>query len=299
MSAYGATFTARVVASHGRHYLVEDARGRRLEAVRRGKRGDVAVGDEVRCTASGEAQAAIEAIDPRRSLLFRADAFRIKELAANVDQVAIVYASHPSFNRWFVWKALLAAEAAGIAPLVVRNKSDLPDTEGAAAAFLASLAEMGYASASVAAKADAAGTLATLDALCAGRVTLLVGQSGMGKSTLLNLLVPEAAARTQEYSQRLNLGKQTTTATRWFDYGEHGAVIDTPGFQEFGLAHLSRNAIEAALPDFRPRLGECRFADCRHLKEPDCAVRAAVERGQIARERYDFYCALLAQRGTR
>lgn len=298
MSA-GATFAARVVASHGRHYLVEDEHGRRLEAVRRGKRGDVAVGDEVRCTASGQAQAAIDAIEPRRSLLFRADAFRTKELAANVDQVAIVYASHPSFNRWFVWKALLAAEAAAIAPLVVRNKADLLDSEGAAAGFLASLAKFGYRTASVAAKTDPTGTLAVLQPLLSGRVTLLVGQSGMGKSTLLNLLAPEAEARTQEYSRRLDQGKQTTTATRWFDYDGHGAVIDTPGFQEFGLAHLSRIAIEAALPDFRPHLGQCRFLDCRHLKEPDCAVRAAVESGDLARERYDFYCALLAQAGAR
>jgi ribosome biogenesis GTPase len=299
MSASGGPFTARVVASHGRHYLIEDAQGRRLEAVRRGKRGDVAVGDQVRCTASGDAQAAIDAIEPRRSLLFRADAFRTKELAANVDQVAIVYASHPSFNRWFVWKALLAAEATGIAPLVVRNKSDLPDPDSAAAGFLESLAQLGYRTASVAAKVDPAGTRGQLGPLLAARVTLLVGQSGMGKSSLLNLLVPEAAARTQEYSLRLNQGKQTTTSTRWFDYGTHGAVIDTPGFQEFGLAHLSRQDLEAALPDFRPHLGQCRFLDCRHLKEPDCAVRAAVERGEIGRERYDFYCALLAQAGAR
>jgi ribosome biogenesis GTPase len=119
----------------------------------------------------------------------------------------------------------------------------------------------------------------------------------MGKSTLLNLQV-DANARTQEYSTRLNVGKQTTTASRWFDVpAEHGggALIDTPGFTAFGLAHLTPSEFATALPDFRPYLGHCRFNDCRHLGEPDCAVRAAVAQGKISAGRYAFYCEFAAE----
>jgi ribosome biogenesis GTPase len=149
----------------------------------------------------------------------------------------------------------------------------------------------------ISAKATPAAARAQLTAATAGRATLLVGQSGMGKSTLLNLRV-DANARTQEYSTRLNVGKQTTTASRWFDIPAAeggGALIDTPGFTAFGLAHLSLAQRAAALPDFVPFLGHCRFNDCRHLSEPDCAIRAAVTRGDIDAARYAFYAELAAE----
>jgi ribosome biogenesis GTPase len=114
----------------------------------------------------------------------------------------------------------------------------------------------------------------------------------MGKSTLLNLLVPGAQARTREFSERLDLGKQTTTAARWFRLPGGGAIVDTPGFQEFGLAHVSPQQLIEGFPEFETLLGHCRFLDCRHLAEPECAIRDAVERGVIARERYDFFSAL-------
>jgi ribosome biogenesis GTPase len=128
-----------------------------------------------------------------------------------------------------------------------------------------------------------------------GRNTLLVGQSGMGKSTLLNLLVPDAQARTQEISTRLNLGRQTTTVSRWFRLAEGGALVDSPGFQSFGLRHLDARALADAMPEFAPLRGQCRFADCRHLDEPDCAVRAALARGEIAAARYAFYRQLATE----
>lgn len=287
-------FEARVVAAYGRRFLVHDATGHTWLASRRGKRGDVVVGDRVHCTAAGADSAAIESIEPRASLLFRADVLRTKELAANIDQVAIVFAPQPAFNLHFVWRALVAARGAQIGRLVVLNKIDLPDA-GAARAALDELAALGERTIAVSAKASPEDARAQLTAELAQRTTLLVGQSGMGKSTLLNLLVPDANARTREFSAKLNQGKQTTTASRWFAFGAGGAIVDSPGFQAFGLAHLSIEQLAACLPEFAPHLGRCRFNDCRHLEEPDCAVRAAIDAGAIAPARYAFYRQLAGE----
>lgn len=289
-------FEARVVASFGRHQLVEDHSGQLYEAQRRGKRGDVVIGDRVSCQAGGQAQASIEAILPRSNLLMRAEGERSKALAANVDRVVVVFAPRPIFNERFVWRALLAANAAHIAPLVVLNKTDL-DADGAGAAALARLARLDYDTLAISAKTAPEATREALRQALGARTNLLVGQSGMGKSTLLNLLVPQANARTQEYSLRLNLGRQTTTASRIFPLDGAGHIIDTPGFQAFGLSHLSLAELAAALPEFAPHLGRCRFNDCRHLQEPDCAVRAAAARGEVEAARYAFYAELAVDIG--
>ncbi len=282
----------RVIGAFGRHFLVEDAAGATRLATRRGKRGDVLVGDRVVVLPDGQDQAVIEDLLPRTSVLKRAEGVQEKFLAANIEQIAIVLAARPTFNPHFVWRALLAAHDAGIGALVILNKSDLPET-AAARGFLADLAKLGVATFEVAAKARPEATAAQLLPHLRGRSTLLVGQSGMGKSTLLNLLVPDAGARTQEFSTRLNLGKQTTTSSRWFDLPGGGALVDTPGFQSFGLRHLDGRAIVAAMPDLAANSDDCRFLDCRHLEEPGCAVTAAVRRGEIDPARYAFYRLLV------
>ena len=287
-------FEARVVAGYGRHYIVEDGAGLLHEAQRRGKRGDVVIGDRVRCQRAAVAQATIESILPRTSLLMRAEGTRSKALAANVDRVVVVFAPRPAFNERFVWRALLAAEAAGIAPLIVLNKTDL-DEDGAGGRALARLARLGYATLAVSAKAAPVQARTALRAALGSASNLMVGQSGMGKSTLINLLVPQANARTQEYSARLNLGRQTTTASRLFALEGDGDIIDTPGFQAFGLAHLDPQRLAAAMPEFVPLLGHCRFNDCRHLAEPDCAIRASIATGAIDATRHSFYAEIVAE----
>jgi ribosome biogenesis GTPase / thiamine phosphate phosphatase len=289
-------FSARVIATYGRTSMLEGEHGELWSAVRRGRKSDVVVGDQVTATASAEGQAAIESIAQRSSLLYRADAFRIKELAANVDQVIVVFASRPSFNLWFIWKALLAASAAGIDATVVRNKTDLAEGAETAQAALDDIRALGWRTLAISVRGDATEAIAQLTPLLHEHRSLLIGQSGMGKSTLLNLLVPDAQARTREFSERLDQGKQTTTAARWFDLPGGGALIDTPGFQEFGLAHLTASDVVAGFPEFAPHLGRCRFLDCRHLVEPECAIRRALESGQIAPGRYDFYRSLAETR---
>lgn len=283
--------TGRVTAGFGRHFLVEDTSGIGRVATRRGKRGDIIVGDQVRLTVDRSGQAVIEAALPRASVLMRAEGMREKTLAANIDQIAIVFAARPAFNPHFIWRALLAASCAGIEAVAILNKSDLPE-QADARAFLAQLESLAYPTLAVSAKLGAAETLATLGGRLHERKTLLVGQSGMGKSTLLNLLVPDAGARTRELSTRLNLGKQTTSASRWFRLPGGGALVDSPGFQSFGLRHIEPRALIAAMPDFAHR-EPCRFADCRHLDEPDCAVRTALAAGEIDASRYAFYRQLI------
>ena len=280
-----------VVAAHGRQYAVELADGTALRCFTRGKKSDLACGDRVEIKPIGDGQGVIERIGERHSLLYRSNEFREKLIAANVTQVVIVVATEPSFSDELITRCLLACESQDIAPLIVLNKCDLADRLPAARAALAPFTALGYPLLELSAK-GATSDLAALRAHLAGHTSVLVGQSGMGKSTLTNALVPHAQAATREISTALDSGKHTTTHATLYRLDDSSALIDSPGLQEFGLGHLDATALEHAFPELRTRLGECRFRDCRHNREPGCAVRAALDAGAIDARRYAVFRSL-------
>lgn len=275
----------RVVAAHGRQYVVELADGTLLPCFPRGKKSDVVCGDRVDIQRTSDDQGVIDTIQPRTSLLYRSNEIKQKLIAANVDQLLIVVATEPAFSDELITRALLAAESEEIDPLIVLNKCDLADRVPAARERLAVFAKLGYRVVELSALEHAEDLRPELY----GVTSVLVGQSGMGKSTLVNALVPEANAATREISQALDSGKHTTTHATLYHLDPESQLIDSPGLQEFGLGHLDRQEIEHAFREFRPYLGQCRFRDCRHNREPDCALIAAVNAGEIDKTRFAAY----------
>jgi len=279
----------RVVAAHGRQYIVETGDGTRLPCFPRGKKSEVACGDEVEFARSSADQGVIEKILPRRSLLYRSNEIRQKLIAANVDQLIVVVASEPAFSDDLVTRALIAAESEDIEVLIALNKCDLTDRLPEARRQTAVFTALGYRVLELSALRHAEDLRPHLQ----GRTSVLVGQSGMGKSTLVNALIPEARAATREISQALDSGKHTTTHATLYHLDADSHLIDSPGLQEFGLGHLGRGEIEYAFREFRPYLGQCRFRDCRHDREPDCALRPAVEAGSVDKSRFASYRRLV------
>lgn len=281
-----------VIAAHGRHYLV-DSGSLRLHCVTRGKKSDVAVGDIVHLKQTSADQGVIESIGERKTLLYRSDQYKSKLLAANVTQLFVVVATEPGFSDDLVSRALVAAEAAGISVRIILNKVDVVELLPKVRERLALYVGLGYPIDEVSACGAPEQACATLRPLLDGQSTILIGQSGMGKSSLINLLVPDAELATREISAALDSGKHTTTFTRLFALDERSAIIDSPGFQEFGLYHLTEGMLERAFREFAPRLGNCRFYNCHHLNEPGCAVLAAVENEEIAPLRHALYQQLV------
>ncbi|MBK6638674.1 MAG: ribosome small subunit-dependent GTPase A [Rhodocyclaceae bacterium] len=281
-----------IIAAFGRHYDVAMADGSTRTGYPRGKRSAYACGDEVTLSDDGQLLGHSE----RRSLLHRSDAFREKLLAANATQLIVVVATEPSFSDELISRALIAAENQGLRALIVLNKTDLTDALPAAYAVLAPFAGLGYPIVELSAHTS----IAPLQTFLVGQVSILVGQSGMGKSTLTNALVPAAAAATREISAALDTGKHTTTCTRLYRLDAAGsALIDSPGLQEFGLAHLGRDEIAAGFIEFQPYIGHCRYRDCRHQHEPDCAIKSAVAQGKIHPRRLQHFAALMDQLAAR
>ncbi len=282
-----------VVASHGRHCVVETPDGVRRICHPRGKKNQVVVGDRVQWLASTD-EGTIEKVESRHNLFYRQDEIRTKSFAANLDQILILLAAEPEFSEMQLTRALIAAEAEHISPLIVLNKSDLTETFNRALTRLTPYSKMGY---TVLQGAFKKGDLADLPERLQNKTTLVLGPSGTGKSTLINALVPNANVATAEISQALNSGKHTTTSTtwHWVDAERKTGLIDSPGFQEFGIHHIDAMQLAAYMPDLKPFVKNCKFYNCSHLHEPTCGVQAAVATGDISSSRYKLYGMLFTE----
>lgn len=279
-------------AAHRRHFDVVLARGEHVSCILKGRSMQVAVGDRV-TVREIDGGGAIESVAPRTNLVYRSDAFKEKFLAANVTQIAGVVAPDLGLDEDLINRWIIAAESAECRFVLFANKDDLPSFADLRVR-LAPYAALGYPVVAMSAKRSAEPASPWLT----DQHTVLVGQSGMGKSTLINALVPDADVRTKDVSAALHAGRHTTTATTLYPLPAHGTdawIVDSPGVKAFGLAHLPPERLAEAFVEMRPFLGHCRFRDCRHDQEPDCAITAAIAAGRIAPYRLALLQVLLGE----
>ena len=276
---------ATVVAGYGRECLARLDDGELLRCQVRGRQMQPVCGDRVQFARTSADQGVIEAVGPRASEFSRAVHYRRKVLAANFTQVVILVACEPSFSDELICRMLVVAEHAELPTVLVLNKFDLVERREQALAMLAPFRGLGYPLVELTARTD----VEPLRPYITGFRSLLTGQSGMGKSTLVNALVPDAQAKIREISAFLDAGKQTTTGSRLYRVSPRTEIIDSPGLAEFGLAGMDYLHIAEGFREFTPHRGHCRFQNCRHVNEPGCAIRAAAESGAIHPRRLALY----------
>lgn len=297
----GEVQTGIVVTRHAKHADVEAPNGEICRCNLRRTLKNVVVGDVVSWR-QGTAQlqgisGVIEAIYPRKNELTRPDYYDgIKVMASNIDQIIIVSAVLPTLSLNIIDRYLVICETAGIPALIVLNKIDLlsPEEREAVKAQLAIYEKIGYETLLL--SANTGENMATLDSYLSKGTSIFVGQSGVGKSSLINQLLPEVQALTGVVSDTSGLGQHTTTASRLYHLPQGGNLIDSPGIREFGLWHLEAEQITQGYREFQQVLGTCKFRDCKHGNDPGCALREAVEAGKIDPIRFENYHRLIESR---
>lgn len=282
--------TGSVIVNYGSRALVEIAPARNLLCSVRGKRLRTVCGDRVEWRRVDTDSGVIERILPRRNALERADGrHRTSVLAANLDRVIVVTAPEPPLDPVLIDRYLVMIERAGIEAGLLLNKSDVMSP--AHESVLAEFADLGYPVWLVSALTGAG--LDALRAALVGRTTMLVGQSGVGKSSLLNALVPDLGLQTRALSLASGEGRHTTTTSSRYRLASGDSLVDSPGVREYWLPEMPAAELMRGFREIA-RAGEtCRFRDCMHVNEPDCAVRAAVDDRKISARRYASYRALL------
>ncbi|MDH4611856.1 small ribosomal subunit biogenesis GTPase RsgA [Pseudomonas sp. BN102] len=291
--------TGLVIAHFGVQVEVEALEGEQAgQIVRchlRANLPTLVTGDRVVWRDSNQGSGVIVAQLPRSSELCRPDMRGVlKPVAANVDQIVIVFAPLPHPHANLIDRYLIAAEHAGIHPLLLLNKADLVDEQNSAMLddLLGVYRHLGYPLLEVSARQG--GGMEDLMTRLDGHISVFVGQSGVGKSSLVNSLLPGVDTRVGALSELTGKGTHTTTTARLFHFPGGGELIDSPGIREFGLGHVSRDDVEAGFIEFSDLLGTCRFRDCKHDREPGCALLKALEDGRVHPQRMASYRHILA-----
>ncbi|GAB3013484.1 small ribosomal subunit biogenesis GTPase RsgA [Bowmanella dokdonensis] len=288
-----------VVGRFGQHADVEDEQGKVHRCNMRRNISSVVCGDQVlfrpgkdqTLTVSG----VIEAVEDRKSVLTRPDYYDgIKPVAANIDQIIVVSAVVPALSLNIIDRYLVAAEDVHIEPIILLNKVDMLDEQQhkEVQEQLALYRDIGYRVLLVSCKSGQG--MDELAALLKDKTSVFVGQSGVGKSSLINQLLPDAEEAIGDISDNSGLGQHTTTAAKLLRFPGGGSLIDSPGVREFSLWHLPEGRLTWGFIEFREFLGGCKFRDCKHRDDPGCLLRDAVGTGQISQQRFDSYHKILA-----
>jgi ribosome biogenesis GTPase len=283
-----------VISQFGQTLEIETASAERRRCKQRKNLGSIVAGDRIRFTGEHDDNSVIVAVEPRQSLLARPDSRgRPKAIAANLDRIFIITAIKPELNEGLIDRYLVAAESLGITPIIVLNKIDLADEETlhSLQSRMHVYEQLGYAVIYTSAKREH-GLDALLDAL-KSHASIMVGQSGVGKSSLVNALLPEVDAQVGEISEATGKGMHTTSASRLYHLPHGGDLIDSPGVREFGLWEVSPEELAKGFIEFQPYLGLCKFSDCQHESEPECAIQQAIDEGKITRQRFESYRRIL------
>jgi ribosome biogenesis GTPase len=276
----------KVIARHGQNLAVADSEGNIHHCLSRQNIGHLVCGDRVVWQATEKDSGVVTARLERNSVLARPDySGREKPLAANITLLVIVVAPEPEPSEYLVDQYLVTAETIGVPALIAINKHDLIQGERGEqfSSRIQLYADIGYEVARI--SAHTSHGLDPMIERLQGETSILVGQSGVGKSSIINALLPDLDLQVGRLSEATNLGRHTTSASTCYTLPSGGELIDSPGVRSFRLTELTREELEQGFPEFRPHLGQCRFHNCTHDHEPDCAIRAAMEAGEINSQR--------------